>query len=132
MMWKPCAMVRAQAKETVRLQAEVARLETLVSGWEHLADQLRRMHMGRRSEKLDPEQFALALEDLETPLAEVEAEQDEADPSLKADRARERRQSPPLASRPPARGRGGGRAGIPAVRARCTGSARTCRAGWTS
>ena len=35
--------------ETTRLQAELA---TLVSRWEHLAGQLRRMHMGRRSEKL--------------------------------------------------------------------------------
>ena len=89
------AMVRAQAKDTARLQAEVARLETLVSRWEHLAGQLRRMHMGRRSEKLDPEQFTLALEDLETPLAEVEAEQEKADPDLKAERTRERRKSRP-------------------------------------
>jgi transposase len=36
---------------------------------QHLLQQLRRMQFGRRSEKLDADQFALALEDIEQALA---------------------------------------------------------------
>ena len=36
------------------------------------------MQFGRRSEKLDPDQFNLALEDLEQAVAASEAEQDKA------------------------------------------------------
>ena len=41
----------------------------------HLLRQLQRMQFGRRSEKLDPDQFNLALEDLEQAVAASEAEQ---------------------------------------------------------
>ena len=49
----------------------------------HLLRQLQRMQFGRRSEKLDPDQFNLALEDLEQAVAETEAEQEKADPALR-------------------------------------------------
>src|SRR5277367_6155887 len=39
----------------------------------HLLRQLQRMQFGRRSEKLDPDQFALALEDIEQVVAAREA-----------------------------------------------------------
>jgi transposase len=57
----------------------------------HLIRQLQRMQFGRRSEKLDPDQFNLALEDLEQAVAETEAEQEKADPALKRARAEKRR-----------------------------------------
>jgi transposase len=57
----------------------------------HLIRQLQRMQFGRRSEKLDPDQLNLALEDLEQAVAETEAEQEKADPALKRTRAEKRR-----------------------------------------
>ncbi|WP_424928841.1 IS66 family transposase [Amaricoccus tamworthensis] len=60
------AMIVAQSERNDRL-------ETLVAS-------LRQALFGRRSEKSDPDQFELALEDLETGIAEVEAER-EADPA---------------------------------------------------
>src|SRR5690349_6740214 len=45
------------------------------------------MQFGRRSEKLDPDQLNLALEDLEQAIAESEAEQEKADPALRQARA---------------------------------------------
>ena len=47
----------------------------------HLIRQLQRMQFSRRSEKLDPDQFNLALEDLEQAVAASEAEQEKADPA---------------------------------------------------
>ena len=49
------------------------------------------MQFGRRSEKLDPDQLNLALEDLEQAVAETEAEQEKADPALRTARAEKRR-----------------------------------------
>src|SRR6516225_3219474 len=56
-----------------------------------LIRQLQRMQFGRRSEKLDPDQFNLALEDLEQAVAESEAEQEKADPALRKARSEKRR-----------------------------------------
>jgi transposase len=44
----------------------------------HLLQQLRRAQFGRKSERLDPEQLQLAIEDLETVVAAEDAEQDKA------------------------------------------------------
>jgi chromosome segregation ATPase len=57
----------------------------------HLIRQLQRMQFGRRSEKLDPDQLNLALEDLEQAVAETEAEQEKVDPVLKRARVEKRR-----------------------------------------
>src|SRR5436309_12427738 len=57
----------------------------------HLIRQLQRMQFGRRSEKLDPDQLNLALEDLEQAVAESEAEQEKADPALRKTRSEKRR-----------------------------------------
>ena len=57
----------------------------------HLLRQLQRMQFGRRSEKLDPDQFNLALEDLEQAVAASEAEQEKADPALHQARSEKRR-----------------------------------------
>jgi hypothetical protein len=46
----------------------------------HLLRQLQRAQFGRRSEKLDPEQLLLALEDIEQAVAGNEAADDKKDP----------------------------------------------------
>ncbi|ARQ13289.1 IS66 family insertion sequence transposase domain-containing protein (plasmid) [Rhizobium etli] len=63
-------LIAAQARE-VRKDERIERLEKLVAAFKQAA-------FGRKSEKADPEQFDLALEDLEAAIAAVHAE-DEAD-----------------------------------------------------
>lgn len=98
----------------------------------HLLKQLQRAQFGRRSERLDPDQIQLALEDTETARAEREAEEEKtgaADTS--ADQGRKKRNSAitavrcrrifpafTLCSLPRARL-------APAARVRCMSSART-------
>ena len=57
----------------------------------HLVAQLRRAHLGRKSEKLDDDQLALALEDLEAAVVAAEAEDDKVNKVRAGERARERR-----------------------------------------
>ena len=52
---------------------------------QHLLQQLRRMQFGRRSEKLDPEQLALAFEDIEQAIAASEADDDKRNPVAEGD-----------------------------------------------
>ena len=59
----------------------------------HLLLQLQRAHFGRRSEKLDPEQLQLALEDVEQAVAGNEAATDKKDPAGARTRADRRRAS---------------------------------------
>jgi hypothetical protein len=49
----------------------------------HFIRHLQRMPLGRRSEKLDPDQLALALEDLEQAVAESDAEAEKADQGVR-------------------------------------------------
>ncbi|MBV1692443.1 IS66 family transposase [Novosphingobium sp. G106] len=77
------AMVLEQARELDALkdfQAEVERLKAII-------DALQRHRFGRRSEQLDPDQFELALEEVETALAEAEHALDKAR-RMPADRPR--------------------------------------------
>ena len=57
----------------------------------HLLRQLQRLQFGRRSEKLDPEQLHLALEDVEQVIAANDAEDDKKDPAAARARAEKRR-----------------------------------------
>jgi transposase len=57
----------------------------------HLLRQLQRMQFGRKSEKLDPDQFALALEDVEQAVAASEAVDDRQNKAAAAARAEKRR-----------------------------------------
>lgn len=57
-------------------QGRIARLEMLVTAF-------KKVLFGRKSEKLDPDQFELALEDIETAIAKTEAERDADDLSAK-------------------------------------------------
>jgi len=82
------------------MQAELAAERALRRGLEdqnerlrHFIRQLQRMQFGRRSEKFDPNQLNLALEDLEQAVAEADAEAEKANPPLRRARSRERRQS---------------------------------------
>jgi hypothetical protein len=74
----------AERTEKVQLAAQNDRLR-------HLIRQLRRLRFGRRSEKLDPDQLNLALEDVEQAIAETEAQQEKADPVVKRARGETRR-----------------------------------------
>jgi transposase len=68
------ALVLEQARELDILKvfkAEVERLKAII-------DALQRHRFGRRSEQLDPDQFELALEEVETALAEAEYARDKA------------------------------------------------------
>ncbi|MDU0959527.1 MAG: IS66 family transposase zinc-finger binding domain-containing protein, partial [Bradyrhizobium sp.] len=57
----------------------------------HLLRQLQRAQFGRRSEKLDPEQLQLAIEDIEQAVAANEAAEDKKDPAGARQRAEQRR-----------------------------------------
>ena len=57
----------------------------------HLLRQLQRAQFGRRSEKLDPEQLRLALEDIEQVIAANEADEDKMNPAAARARAEKRR-----------------------------------------
>src|SRR4051794_34570966 len=70
----------AERAEKAQLAAQNDRLRQLIR-------QLQRLQFGRRSEKLDPDQLTLALEDLEQAVAKAEAEQEKADPTLQRGRA---------------------------------------------
>jgi transposase len=58
---------------------------------QHLLHQLQRMQFGRRSEKLDADQLALAFEDVEQAVAATEAADDKKDPAAAKVRADKRR-----------------------------------------
>ena len=73
----------AERAENGRLIEERDQLAGQNDRLRHLLRQLQRMQFGRRSEKLDPDQFNLALEDLEQAIAANEAEQENADPALR-------------------------------------------------
>ncbi len=76
--------------ERIRLEAEVDRLTAQNERYEHIIAQLRRLQFGKRSEQMDKDQLQLALEDLQQGLAEIEGEEEKADPQLKAHRTRQR------------------------------------------
>src|SRR6478735_10213525 len=81
----------AERAEKAQLAAECNQLASQNDRLRHLIRQLQRLQFGRRSERLDPDQLNLALEDLEQAVAETEAEQEKADPALKRARAEKRR-----------------------------------------
>jgi transposase len=72
-------------------RAEKAQLATQNDRLRNLIRQLQRLQFGRRSEKLDPDQLNLGLEDVEQAVAETEAQQEKADPALKRARTERRR-----------------------------------------
>src|SRR5918998_6147276 len=77
----------AERAEKARLATECDQLASQNDRLRHLIRQLQRLRFGRRSEKLDPDQLNLGLEDVEQAIAATEAEQEKADPALKRARA---------------------------------------------
>ena len=63
------AMLVASEARNLRKDDRIERLEKLVAAFRQAA-------FGRKSEKSDPDQFELALEDLETSIAAVHAEEE--------------------------------------------------------
>src|SRR6056297_1021936 len=76
----------AHAADRDQWRMRNARLEAIVR-------QLRRLQFGRKSEKLEPDQLNLALEDLEAAAASIEAEQERTDEAVKKRRTSERRRN---------------------------------------
>lgn len=70
------AMLVASEARNLRKDERIERLEKLVAAFKQAA-------FGRKSEKSDPDQFELALEDLETAIAAVHAEEDADAPLAK-------------------------------------------------
>ena len=68
----------AEHAEKVRVVEERDRLIGQNDRLRHIIRQLHRVQFGKRSEKLDPDQLKLALEDLEQALAQGEAEEEKA------------------------------------------------------
>jgi transposase len=81
----------AERAEKVQLAAECDQLVSQNDRLRHLIRQLQRLQFGRRSEKLDPDQLNLALEDIEQAIAETQARQEKGDPALRRTRAQTRR-----------------------------------------
>ena len=69
----------AERAENARLSGERDQFAGQNDRLRHLIRQLQRMQFGRRSEKLDPDQLALGLEDLEQAVAAAEAEAEKTD-----------------------------------------------------
>lgn len=70
------AMLFASEARNLRKDERIERLEKLVAAFKQAA-------FGRRSEKSDPDQFELALADLETAIAAIHAEEDAEDRATK-------------------------------------------------
>src|ERR1700740_3243835 len=77
-------LVRDIASAVELHKDEIARLRQIIK-------QLQRAQFGRRSEKLDPDQLDLALEDIEQAAAGKEAADDKTDPAPAKTRADKRR-----------------------------------------
>ncbi len=67
------ALLAASEDRNLRKQDRIYQSEKLVADF-------KRALFGARSEKADPEQFELALEDIDTTMAAVHAEDDAVDP----------------------------------------------------
>src|SRR5579872_3987314 len=91
MLWEARAERDAERAEKAHIVTERDQLAVQNDRLRHLLRQLQRLQFGRRSERLDPDQLNLALEDLEQAIAETEAEQEKADPRLKRTRTEKRR-----------------------------------------
>ena len=72
---------RELADERARHDSELAERDTRLERLMAMLHALRRAQFGRRSEKLDPAQLALALEDLGIAVAAAEAEEEKHNPA---------------------------------------------------
>ena len=85
------ALIAAARAERDAAVAERDQALSQIDRLRHLLRQLQRAQFGRRSEKLDPEQLLLALEDIEQAVAGNEAADDKKDPAAARARGDKRR-----------------------------------------
>src|SRR6516162_6015361 len=85
------ALLAAARAERDAALAERDQARSQIDRLRHLLRQLQRAQFGRRSEKLDPEQLLLAVEDIEQAIAGDEAAEDRKDPAGARKRADQRR-----------------------------------------
>lgn len=74
------AMLAASLAALADRDAVIERKEDRIVRLEKLLADFRRALFGHRSEKSDPEQYELALEDIETAIAAIHAEDEAVDP----------------------------------------------------
>ena len=87
------ALIRAERSAHASVLAERDQLAIRNATLEYLIAEIRRAHFGRKSERINDDQLALALEELETAAAREEAKDERTNPKLKQERARKRRAS---------------------------------------
>jgi transposase len=87
------ALLMAERENRAVIVAERDKLVVRNARLEAIIAEIRRAYFGRKSERITDDQLSLALEELETSLAKAEAEDEKADPALKATAARKRRAS---------------------------------------
>jgi len=87
------ALLLAERANYAAIVAERDKLIIRNARLEAINAEIRRALFGRKSERITDEQLWLALEELETSLAKAEAEEEKADPALKAAGKRKRRAS---------------------------------------
>ena len=85
------ALVVAAYAERDAAISERDRALSQIDRLRHLLGQLQRAHFGKRSEKLDPDQLFLALEDIEQAIAQSEAYDDKKNATAAKARAEKRR-----------------------------------------
>jgi len=78
------AIVSEQAEAIAHRDTELARLETILK-------RLQRLQFGQKSERLEPDQLALGLEDIEGAIGAAEAAEERLDATLAASRTERRR-----------------------------------------
>ena len=91
LMVAACAERDAAIAERETAIGERDRALSQIDRLRHLLRQLQRAHFGKRSEKLDPDQLLLTLEDIEQAIAESEAHDDRKDAIAAKVRAEKRR-----------------------------------------
>jgi hypothetical protein len=82
------ALVLEQARALADLSDAKNKADARIDRLQAIIEAFQRHRFGRKSEQLDPDQFELALEDIETALGSVQAARDAAVPKARGDRPR--------------------------------------------
>lgn len=82
----PAALRALILAERARHAAEIASRDNEVARLAAIIKKLQRGQFGKSSEKLDPDQLQLALDDVEAAIAAAEAEEEDRNATLKAKR----------------------------------------------
>lgn len=82
------ALVLEQARTLTDLSEAKSKADARIERLQAILEAFQRHRFGRKSEQLDPDQFELALEDIETALGSVHAATDAAVPKPKSERPR--------------------------------------------